>query len=488
MRPTVPAKIQSHTESSAIRDQAAGMVVDALNRIREAAEGAALAAQDHALEKAMGAMGVVREFIGDPSKILGRMDTKHGEVAEQVEVGVRRARDLLAQVNPTATFDGIGRTAPADYRLGDVYVQSKFINGANNGLSHVLEHLDKYQATTPVDLYHIPKDQHAQILEVLKGNTGDLSDKTIRAIQDKVAQIESLTGKPFADAVQPSVSTYSEVQLGKVDETIGKHEQDLKQQNESIKDHIHMEHEPSLGEGAKAAGTGAAVAAALTLTVQLWKKYKDGKNVFKGDFTAKDWKDVGLSTTKSAAGGAFAGGAIYALTNCADMAAPFASAFVTATKGMASLTADYHAGKITLDAFIDSGMFVCSEAAIVGLATAAGQALIPVPVLGAVLGSIAGKFMAAALGKKAREITDKLAQRMGLMLSALDEEVRKVVEALDAAFERLGDLTVAAFDLSVNTRLLDTSLSLARAHGVDESLLLKSVPEVDAFMMGPATS
>ncbi|MCW3596823.1 hypothetical protein, partial [Burkholderia cenocepacia] len=109
----------------------------------------------------------LREFIGEPGKILGRMDTKHGEIAEQVEVAVRRARDFLAQVAPGATFDGVGRTAPMDYRIDGVDFQSKFINGSSKGLTHVLEHMGKYKAFANGGVYHIPKDQHAQILDVL---------------------------------------------------------------------------------------------------------------------------------------------------------------------------------------------------------------------------------------------------------------------------------------------------------------------------------
>ncbi|CAD6543284.1 hypothetical protein [Paraburkholderia metrosideri] len=472
------------TGTASLADQAAGIVVDAVNGARVAAEAVLQSAQDKAFENAMAAMAGLREFIGEPGKILGRMDTKHGEVAEHVEVAVRRSRDYLAQIMPGATFEGVGRTAPMDYRINGIDVQSKFINGANNSLKHVLEHMDTYSDFGKDGFYHIPKDQHSQILDVLKGNHGELSEKTVRAIHEKVAQIELSTGKPFTEVVQPSVSTYGEVQLGKVGETVDHHEQDLKEQNEALKDQIALEHEPSLAEGLKATGGAAAVGAALSLTMHVWKKYRDGKNVFAGDFTVEDWKEVGLSTVKGAAGGAFAGGAIYALTNCAEMAAPFAGAFVSAAKGMASLVADYHAGKLSLDALIDNGMFVCSDAAIVGLCTAAGQTLIPVPVLGAVLGSIAGKLLSTFIGKKAREVTDRLAERMSRIVAALDDEVRKVLNFLEEEFDRLGELTTIAFDLSANVRLLDASLALARAHGVHEALLIRNESDLDAFMTG----
>ncbi|MCP6629314.1 hypothetical protein NL507_29360, partial [Klebsiella pneumoniae] len=106
-----------------------------------------------------------------------------------------------------------------------------------------------------------------------------------------------------------------------------------------------------------------------------------GKNIFRGEFDTEDWQDVGLDTLKGAAIGGVSAGAIYTLTNYASMGAPFASALVTATKGVASLTMSYQRGEIDLDEFTDLGLIVCAESAIVGAMTIAGQTLIPVPVL-----------------------------------------------------------------------------------------------------------
>lgn len=39
----------------------------------------------------------VRDFIASPNTILGSTGTKHGEIAEQVEVGVRNARQALEE-------------------------------------------------------------------------------------------------------------------------------------------------------------------------------------------------------------------------------------------------------------------------------------------------------------------------------------------------------------------------------------------------------
>ena len=73
---------------------------------------------------------------------------------------------------------------------------------------------------------------------------------------------------------------------------------------------------------------------------------------------------MGLASGKGFVGGAVAGGAIYALTNYAEMSAPFAGAIVSAAKGMASLSTDLAAGRISSDEFVDLGLIVCAEAAL----------------------------------------------------------------------------------------------------------------------------
>ncbi|MHA6897187.1 hypothetical protein ACQUJT_24395 [Ralstonia pseudosolanacearum] len=472
-------------DTSSVADQLAGVVVDGINAARLADEVAQLANQDQAFLKALGETAKVREFVNAPEHILGSGGTKHGEVAEQLEVGVRRAREILVGTEPTATFEGVGRLAPEDYRIAGVDVQSKFINGTNNTLNHVLEHMEKCgNFGRDGSYYHIPKDQYAQIQDVLKGHADGLSEKTVRAFQEKVQQIELETGKAFEEVVKPSVSTYPEVQLGRVNETLDGHDSDLKLENEALKGQIQVEHQPSLAEGLKAAGTAAAVGAAVSFTMKAWGKYREGKNLFKGDFTVDDWKDVGGAAFKGAVGGAIAGGAIYALTNCAGLSAPFAGAFVSAAKGVASLVADYHAGKISLDALIDEGLFVCSDAAIVGLCTAAGQTLIPIPVVGAVLGSIAGKLLSTFLGKQMRAAQVRLDSQLQNFRTALGAKFQKVMAELEARISELGDLTTAAFDLQRNEELVTRSVALAQAYGVSEGLILKNESNLDAFMGG----
>jgi len=67
----------------------AGVVADDnLNRVRELEQ--ALRSQDRALADALRQVKQVYDFVGSPEHILGNLKTKHGEIAEQVEVAMVR--------------------------------------------------------------------------------------------------------------------------------------------------------------------------------------------------------------------------------------------------------------------------------------------------------------------------------------------------------------------------------------------------------------
>ncbi|HIC2038117.1 hypothetical protein ACKURH_18590 [Enterobacter soli] len=478
--------MKSHTP---VGDQLIGSAVNALNQARIDDEIFTLSRQDIAYELACKEMLKPRDFVASPGNILGSMSTKHGEIAEQVEVAVRNSEQAIEErlqdaSTFRATFEGVGRTAPQDYLIDGMDVQSKFINGTNNNLVHVLKHMEAYpNFGKDGSFYHIPKDTWQEIQDVLDGKPVEgLKSTTIEAIKAKVAEIERQTQRPFADVVRPGVSDYKDVQLGKIDETLDKHDQELARQNDAKRAEIIDDHQPSLAEGMRATAMGAAVGGAFALGTGIYRKYRDGKNIFRGDFDAQDWQDVGLDSLKGAAVGGISAGAIYTLTNYASMGAPFASALVTATKGVASLAHSYQRGEIGLDEFTDLGLIVCAESAIVGAMTVAGQALIPVPVLGALIGSISGKFMvtvAKSLDGKARQV---LQARMDEFARRLDAIEQQVLNRILSEFAALGELTKAAFNVETNRQLLEASITLAQAHGVEDDKIIKNADDLDAFM------
>ena len=110
--------------------------------------------------------------------------------------------------------------------------------------------------------------------------------------------------------------------------------------------------------------------------------------------------------------------------------------------GIGGLLRDYDAGTIDGDQFVEMAHFIALDAAIAGLATAASQTLIPVPLLGTLVGSLAGKFVASALkdglGKSESALTARLAKYERYALGQLDKD------AANAALAWLGGGAVAA--------------------------------------------
>ena len=457
--------------------------------IRGEALSGALENRDQAWREAMAEMQGVRAFIGSPQHILGNANTKHGEIAEQVHVGVRRATDALHQRTPSATFEDVPRTGPVDYVDGEVDIQSKYYNGLRNTLDGVASHAEGNNAfATGEGRYHIPRDQFEQLRELRE--TGTVDGLSQRRIEQLKAQIESMqreTGRSIEDLIDSGEASYSEVQQGEVHKTVDGQEQQLEKEDEELRDQARREHGPSLSGSVEAAAIGAAVGAGVTLAGTLWAKYREGKNPFREGFSTEDWKDVGLNTAKGASTGAVAGLSVYWLTNSTDLAAPFAGSLVSGLMGIGALLKEHQQGNISDEEFTDLSVIVAADAAVVGIAAVAGQTLIPVPVLGAFIGSVAGKLVASAvkdsLGEAESELIERLREFEAAAIERLDEALRAMLVELDAHFGRLEDLARIAFDEGINTELrMAASIRFAEAVDVRSDHIIRSQNDLDVFM------
>ena len=455
-------------------------------------------AQNAAYASATDEMKKLREVLGDPEHILGSLKTKHGEIAEFLQVYVTRAQDLVNQKVPEATFEGIGRTAAADYTINGIEVQSKFINGMNNTLTHVIKHMRTYEYFgRDGSFYQIPIDQYESIIK-LKGG-GDLNGFNLNsqtAILNKVEEIERLRNCSFCDVVKPGISKYAEVQQGVVFKTVDGYEQDIIRINDERIGEIREKakadtkitkeaHEPGLGEAAKAAGAGAAVAGVLTLGLGIRKKMKEGKKLT--EFTVEDWKELGADTTRASAKGGITGASLYGLTNYANMSAPVAAAFISASFGITNLYSRYQKGEIEVSQFYDETQLICVDSSIVALGATAGSILIPIPGLGALVGTI--------VSSTAREHLKKILSENELReIERIDYEHQKYNESLDAnlgltinrimeKYNKINGMIGIAFnyEADVLTRF-DVSVSLAKKLGIPDIQIIETKPELDSFL------
>lgn len=459
-----------------------------------------LTQHDINLIKALKYVDNVRAFISKPNEILGSELTKHGEIAEQIDVNINNARCVLNGLKERFTFDGVGRTAPEDYLDGVQAVQSKFYNGLNNTLKAVLEHKEKYQyfGSDGESYYSIPKDYYETIQKIINGdNVDNIHSRTIETAKKLIKEIENETNRPFNDVVKPSISDYSDVQLGKVNETLDREQDLLNNKAEANKETSKNNAEqnkakaidnsaPSVTEAAKVTVIAASVSGGISLVMSAAKKKREGKNI--NQFTSDDWKDVGIDTGKGVVKGGVSGLSIYTLTNFAKTPAPLASAYVSATFGIVNLAKQYKNGDITSSEFIENSQLICMDSAVSAIGAGLGSVIIPVPVLGAVVGSIVANTMSSIskdyLGKEEQELISDYNRKYMIEIDKLDKEHEFILSKIMQQYYMLGEITNMAFDFKLNSKLrFEKSIELARLYNVNEDEILKNKSDIDRYFL-----
>lgn len=449
-----------------------------------------------ALDESLKCVENVRDFTSDPAHILGSMHTKHGEIAEHIEVEIRNGRDILKHIKPTATFEGVGRTAPEDYIIDSIQVQSKFINGANKSLEHVLGHLKAYPNFTDNGYYHIPKDQYELIHKIANGeNIEGISIRTINKCKEVIRQIEDETGKSFANVVRPGLSNYNEVQLGNVDTTLDGYESEFKATNAKVVKEIRQERDnqkaeaqhitaPSWGEALKYSAVAAVISGGTSAGIKIYSKIHKGKRIV--DFTLADWKEIGYDFTKGGIKGGISGFGIYGLTKLGGFSAPFAGAMISTAMGIASLASDYQKGNISKLDFSESACTLSVEAGLSAIGAAVGQTIIPIPVLGAIIGTATAKsaleISKYIFGKKEADLIEQMQKDYEDLVCGLDAEACEIIRQMDAYYAKLDGYIDAALSKESAARFYG-SIELCHFLNVPENNIIHNIVELDEFML-----
>lgn len=455
----------------------------------------AAAKADRAYAAAQQCIERVRDFFSDPSRILGNESTKHGEIAEHIQVEISNGRRILDGLKPNASLD-VGRTAPEDYLVDGRMVQSKFIQSPKGTLDAVIEHSHKYPFFVSEDgYYHTSKDQYEVFMKIANGeHVEGLKLSTINTIKQKIAQIENDTGQSFSDVVKPGISNYDEVQLGRAGQTLDNYEKEFSDKNiqthknireEGKKEVENAQHitDPSWGEAFKYAAIGAAITGTASAAINIYGKIKEGKKITQ--FTIEDWKDVGCDFGKNGIKGGISGLGIYGLTKLGGFSAPFAGAIVSSTMGIASLAYDYKNGNITKEEFADNACVISFEAGVAAIGSAVGQAVIPIPALGAIVGSATAKaalmLTEHVMGGKEKQLIEHMQEMYDSAVSKLDSNCQKLLKEIDAYYDKLGGLVNAALDKDVNIRM-EGSIELAHFLKQPEKEIIHNIKELDVFM------
>lgn len=186
---------------------------------------------------------------------------------------------------------------------------------------------------------------------------------------------------------------------------------------------------------------------------------------------------------KGSGKGAVRGASIYALTNYASMSAPLASLFVSASFGVASLYSSYKREEM-----VEQGEILCFDTTLNLLGSTIDQTLIPIPVLGAVIGSIAANVVGGII-KDQLNVHEKELIRLSQIryeenMKMLDEELDKEIGKIARKMMFMWGLSRMAFNYEINASLrFEASQRLAVAHGVRTSQILKTEEEIDDYFI-----
>lgn len=446
--------------------------------------------QDQNLDSAMGSMNWALGKIED-LVVANRGGNKgvHGFIAEVAECGLENAQSLVHGEKPA--MEWVNDNGPADLLRNGVEIQVKFVNaGGKFSLDAVAAHLQKYPDFLDKDgIYQIPKDHLDAVRSLyempkeeaakLASSTGGPSYSTWKSIH------EFFNSSEFSiDDLEASKFEYSEVQKNAIADKMTEEKSKLADESERIKKDIYEEHKLTPQEGAKAAAAGAVLEAGTAFAISMKRHLGNGKRI--GDLTQDDWEEIAKDSGMGLVKGGVRGGAVYWLNNYTATPSSVASALVTASFGVAECAYRFRSGELTEIEFIESSEIACLDASVSAFSSFVGQVIIPVPVLGALVGNAVGATV-YELGKdfydkREAELLAHYAQELKALDTELDGEYAACISSLRENMSEYISLLEKAF--SPNPAMaFSGSVELAASLNVPDGEILHTREEVDDFFL-----
>ena len=475
------------------QEQAVASWINYLNQVRLDRLMEALQKEETNLNEAMSAISetlktISRDIVNN-GKGRGGQYGMHGFIAEVAECGIGNAREQIEGKAPI--YEWINDNGPEDLRRGATLIQQKFVNGGGHlSLQAIRMHLNAYpDFLDNGGVYQIPEDHYEKIKWLLSisekeankipTSTGDFSLKQWREVHEFFKN-----GDIPLDKVEPSKLKYSEVQKGTYEQTFSKEKDSLIKRNQERKEQAYNKNKPTLSERAKATVAAAAIEGAMALCFGIAEKRKSGKKF--NAFDEDDWKEIAATTGKGTLKGGIRGASIYTLTNFTATPAAVASAMVTATFGIAEQAYQLKQGNVNEQRFIENSEMLCLDASVSALSSFAGQVLIPVPVLGAVIGNTVGTMMYQIakdnLSVREQKIFEEYAEAVRKVDVSLQDQYQKIIDEIGRDTKLFMELLNRAFAPDIRVAF-EGSIDLAKSCGVPVDEILDSKEKIASFFM-----
>jgi hypothetical protein len=471
------------------QEQAVASWINYLNQLRLDNLVESINQQDLNLEKAIANIdNTFSEIEHLVESNRGGLKGLHGFIAEVAEVGIGNARQNIE--GKTDCYEWVNDNGPIDLLRDGVGIQQKFYQ-TGLSLGAISKHLEKYpNFIQEGGKYQIPEEQYEKIkylLSIPKEQADKMatSDGTFSLKQWKAVQEFFGNGKVNIDDIEPSILEYKDVQAGKIAETLDLEKDSLLEQDDEIRKAAYERSKPSLNEGIKATAVSSIVEGATALCMSISQKIKTGKRI--SDFDKDDWMDIADDTGKGIVTGGVRGVSIYMLTNYTATPAAVASSLVTASVGIADQANLYRKGIISEQQFIENSELLSLDVSVSALSSLLGQVIIPIPVLGAVIGNTVGtviyKVAKDGLDDKEQEIFKSYIDSIDATEIELNEKYKRCKDTLAKDMDRYMDILNLTYSADV-VKVFNGSVEMAKYMGVPSNEILDSKEKIDSYFIG----
>lgn len=474
------------------QEQAVASWVNYLNQVRLDRLMNSLKTQDDNLQHALGTidstMNVINENIIKRNR--GGLKGMHGFIAEVAECGVGNARQQIQGKMPN--YQWINDNGPADLLRDGVQIQQKFVASGNHlSLQAIEQHYHSYPwFIKEGGKYQIPEDHYERIKELLlisekEANKLPTSDGAFSLKQWKEVHDFFDRGDIKFKDLEPSKLNYKDVQAAKIQDTLQTEKDSLKNKDQQLRDDAYRVSKPSVEQAINVTAVSAAAEGGITFVTEVIQKVRFGKRI--QDFTDEDWIEILKRSGIGSVKGGIRGITIYALTNFTATPAAVASSLCTASFGVAEQAYLLRTGKINEQQFLANSEILCLDCTISALSSFIGQAIIPVPVLGAVIGNSVGMFLYQIakdnLTKKERNIINGYLKELDALELRLENRYRIYIEELKKAMTKYYLILDSSFSPNYS-EAFNGSIELAKFVGVPSEKILKSKKEIDEYFLG----
>lgn len=464
------------------------------------------------------ALSSIRESKGEAYKLIvrnrGGAKGLHGFLAEVAEVGIGNARSIV-QGNGL-TYEWVNNNGPEDLIRNGVKIQQKFVlSGGSFSLNAIMEHLEKYPTFIKEGgKYQVPSDFYDAIkvlFEISGEEVKQLSDSPDAPFSYRQwARVNDfLTGRGLTlENIEPSVIAYDDAQAGNIFKTFEHEESALRG---VTKKRIRQSGEgavPTIADGVKATAGAAAFESFTSITASIRQHLADGKKL--KDITASEWEEILQKAGKAGGRGGLRGASIHTLNkivssltvkfvssapnlvesvsfkNIMTNSAMTASAVASTSLVVADLASKKRKGEIREIEFLEGIQNACLETSLNVFFTVVGQSIIPIPVLGALIGATAGTLI-SSVAKNCLNSTEQV-----LIEKCIAEQVNLERELAEDYQQLLDDMRQVLVDYF---EILDTAFApdirnafqgavvLAQLVGVEDAAILKNIEDVDQYFL-----